>query len=216
MRPWDAYQVSRSLGAGDRSPIQRSGDLFGELESLVSLLCSAVALGSTCYFWLVRNNRERQNLQVHALGPLTGRMVLFQQDSYPYDNLAHPECDYWIRYEVTVVVVNNSTLPNAALSLRAWLANQHQEWQPAHCRHAAENSQLPINLAPSSTTRLDLILYLPVSDRGSTSQDRADQAIAALSPERRVRLQAQTLSGRKFQFDIQADAERADPLLRAA
>ncbi|HBE72284.1 MAG TPA: hypothetical protein DDW52_29470 [Planctomycetaceae bacterium] len=143
-------------------------------------------------------------------------MVLFQEDSYPYDNLVHPEAEYWIRYEVAVVVVNNSALPNAVLELHTWLANQSLEWQPVHCRHTTEDSRLPINLAPSSTTRLDLTLYMPVSERGSTYQDRADQAMSALGSERRIRLQVQTISGRSFRFDILADAQRVDPLLRAA
>ncbi|GAB5402550.1 MAG: hypothetical protein Aurels2KO_07810 [Aureliella sp.] len=189
--------------------------MFGELEALLSLVCSTAALLSTGYFWLVRNNLERQNLSIQTLSPLSGSVVLVQEDTFPYDTLVCRDDQHWARYQCQLVIVNNSVLPNSILSLRVWLAAPDGSWADAHAR-ISDNSALPVSLPPSSTTRLDTTLYVPVGQRGSDRKQRIENAMKALHSERRIRVKVQTLNQNEFQFDIVAQPLQVDPLMRAA
>ncbi len=147
--------------------------------------------------------------------PITGSVVLVQEDTFPYDALLCRDDQHWARFQCQLVVVNNSVLPNSILGLRVWLAAPDGSWADVHARVSVP-AQLPISLPPVSTIRLDAALYMPVAEGGSDRKQRMQCAMNAIHPERRLRVKVCTLNQHEFQFDVVASPLQVDPLMRAA
>lgn len=167
----------------------------------VSLVGSALALLSTLYFWLVRSNRERPNIDIQRLEEMHGSAILPQEHIDAYRAAGPTDQQFAACYWLDVVVINNSTLPNAILNLRADVQLASGLWKRAEVAFSDEK-QLPINLSPSTTDRLalELRLSLPGDVGGTTRQDRIDLAHQALGPEMPVRIRLSGIRETTFTF----------------
>ncbi|WP_029630730.1 hypothetical protein [Zavarzinella formosa] len=112
------------------------GQHFQPILPIVSFLGSAASVGVTGYFWLVKMNRERPQLQFelveHAshidVGPATAE-------------------EQWLNFRLALVVVNNSSLPNAVLGTRVRVMPRGSgNWQEAEHVRPARGSAFPLNL----------------------------------------------------------------------
>lgn len=195
-------------------------------KEAVSLGASGLALFSTGYFWMVRANRERMKLGIHPVGTLWGNVPLPQEDREAYQNLRPDEGQVCATFGVDLAVVNHSSLPNALLSVRAWLQLADGEWRETFVRlHDTGNEELPtlrmpLNLSPLTTAGLGMRLSIAIEgnyDGGFQGREESAGNILAEKPKLRVELAA--LQG-KFAFneiDLPANGlARTESLSKAA
>lgn len=165
-----------------------------DLESLreyVALGGSALALVSTGYFWAVRANRERMQLDIHPIGSLVGT-VLMNEDFETFRRLAPGEGEVCVKYFADIAVVNNSSLPNALLGIEVRMRLADGQWRSMDVQPRQPDTALvPTNLAPLSTAHLGLALAtsIPGSLKGGFAEreQAAGDALAA-KPEIEVSL----------------------------
>jgi hypothetical protein len=173
---------------------------FEAAREYASLCGSVIALISTFYFWLVRANRERPQLEIHPIGDMQGCLILFNEDSETYQRLRPSKQEHCAKYWLHLAVVNNSSLPNAVLGIRVWLQRRNGDWQPMDVRHQTPNEDLlPINVDPLTTASLKLSLAMLYS--GELQNDFAGRAAAAgdaLPREIPIRIELTGLGERQF------------------
>ncbi|QDS99657.1 hypothetical protein [Adhaeretor mobilis] len=195
-------------------------DIESTKEAL-SLGGSLLALSSTAYFWLVRSNRERAQLQVHLVGEHWGNVPLPQEDPEAYQRCRPGEGEVVAKYGVAVATVNNSSLPNALLKVRAWLQLADDHWQECFVRtwQDPETSlQLPLNLSPLTTAGMQLTLSLKIrGDFDGGFQGRQESAMKALTDKPRVRIELAALQGKTFFSDLpMATSDTSEEAYRSA
>jgi hypothetical protein len=173
---------------------------FDAARDYASLCGSVIAVLSTFYFWLVRSNRERPNLEIHPVSDLEGCLILFNEDSETYQRLRPGKQEHCVKYWLRLAVVNNSSLPNAILGVRVWLQRRNGDWQPMDVRHQTPNEDLiPINIDPLTTASLKLSLAMLYS--AEIQNDFAGRAAAAgdaLPREIPIRIELTGLGERQF------------------
>lgn len=194
-------------------------NLFVTAKEFASLGGSMLALSSTLYFWLVRSNGEKPNLEVFALKPPEGHVLLPQQSPRGFYKFAPNDDDVCAMYWLDLAVVNNSTLPNAVIGLQVHMRRASGEWQEAMVT-TSEDAPLPLNMTPLTTQGMKLSIALPIEGPlGSTDADRSRQAIDALAAPTQICVRLQGLKNRAFEFcltDTKAQKAPATELADAA
>ena len=111
-------------------------ELLHPMMPMASFVGSSASVAVTGYFWLVKMNRERPQLQFevvdHAsfvdVGPAT-------------------TTEQWLHFRLALVVVNNSTLPNAVLGIKVnVMPKQSAVWKEAERVRPVRGSVFPLNL----------------------------------------------------------------------
>lgn len=169
------------------------------LLNLGSLGGSATALISTFYFWLVRANRERPQLQPYLVHEIEGTWPTIVRDSY----CRVPEGHVLSRYFVRLAVANYSSLPNAVLRAKASIKMRDGSWKPADTR-VGEGHSLPANVAPMTTAPLDLRLEIvvPGSLEGTGTAERNANAFSCIANPAEIRVELIALGEKKFRADL--------------
>lgn len=180
------------------------------IRETVALVSSFIAVASTFYFWLVRANRERAQLTVQAVAPLTGT-VLMNEDYETQQRVRAGDGMVCAKYFLSLAVVNNSSLPNALIGVRVWMPfrdGEHSDrvvWTEMDIRHfQPETALFPINLQPLSTSSLSLAMAaaIPGTHDGGFAR-RALTATEALSMPVPIRVELRGLNHQTFVVEIE-------------
>lgn len=133
--------------------------MFEDLELLretLAIVGSATALLSTGYLWWVRSNRERPQLEMQLLIPLTGT-VLGNGDYETQQRVGRSAGQVVAKYRLKLVVINNSLMPNAILAIRVSLRMADGTYRVMDVSPLdGSDSLFPRNVSPMTTTCLDL------------------------------------------------------------
>jgi hypothetical protein len=102
----------------------------------VSFVGSAASVGVTGYFWFVKMNRERPNLQAEGV------------EHVSYVDLGQATDDVrWLCFRLGMVVVNESALPNAILNASVHVMPKGSEgWVEVPNVRPMKGSPFPVNL----------------------------------------------------------------------
>lgn len=196
-----------------------------DLESLreyVALGGSALALASTGYFWVVRANRERMQLDIHPIGSLRGT-VLMNEDFETFRRLSPGEGEVCVKYFADIAVVNNSSLPNALLGIQVRMRLADGQWRSMDVQPRQSDSVLvPANLDPLSTAHVPLALATSIAGTltgGFAEREQAAGDALAATPEMEVQLTS--LGGKTFIHRYRDDGRGlrrsvAQPISKAA
>ncbi len=159
-----------------------------QLLDMVSLSGSVLATGITLFFWLVKARREKPLLRSYAVGSLDAAQAPSAKDG-------HVRNTFFYRG----VVANYSTLPNAVIGVRVRVKMRSGEWVEAQVS-AEKEQQLPLNVSPLQTAPLVLQVGLESTGSlsGSTTIDRRDNALAALSSPPQFDVELTALGRRAF------------------
>ncbi|MEQ8211215.1 MAG: hypothetical protein RH917_15415 [Lacipirellulaceae bacterium] len=183
-------------------------------KEAISLGASFMALASTAYFWLVRANRERAQVQVQPVGQTWGNVPMPQEDPEAYQRLTLEEGQIPATYGIDFAVVNNSSLPNALLGVKGWLQLADDSWREAYVRIWEDSEtpgKLPMNLSALNTAGLQLTLTIPIiGNYDGGFQGRRETAGNALAQEHRVRLELTALQGKTFLQDMLLPADELE------
>lgn len=195
-------------------------------KEAVSLGASGLALLSTGYFWMVRANRERMKLTLHPVGRLWGNVPMPQEDAEAYRKLRPEEGNTCATYGADLAVVNHSSLPNALLSVRAWLELADGTWCEAMVRlHDTSDPELPelrmpLNLSPLTTAGLGMRLSIVIPGNWDGGfHGREVTAGDALAPVPQLRVELSALQGKSAFDQLTLSAEglkRTEPVAAAA
>ncbi|HKB01936.1 MAG TPA: hypothetical protein VKD90_06930 [Gemmataceae bacterium] len=106
------------------------------LLPVVSFAGSAASVGVTGYFWLVKMNRERPRLQLEVV------------DHLSYVDLGNcAEDERWLCFRLGLVVVNESSLPNAVLNVGvSFMPRKTGTWLEVEGVRPVRGSTFPLNL----------------------------------------------------------------------
>lgn len=179
-------------------------------RELASLTGSLIAVTSTLYFWLIRSNDEKPNLELFALKPPEGSVMLPQEQPHGFYKFCPSDDHVCAMYWLDLAVVNNSTLPNAILGLQASMRLADNTWREAMVQ-TPDETPLPLNLSPLTTIGLPVTLSLPIEGPlGSDNAARAMQATNALTKPIQLRISLHGLKNRTFDVVLtdSADAKR--------
>jgi hypothetical protein len=169
-------------------------DHVQHLLPAVSLVGSAASVGITSYGWLVKMNRERANLQIEGV------------DHVSHVDFAHGTAEeQWLNFRLGLVVVNNSTLPNAVLGTTVKVMPRGSgSWQPVEGVRPARGSAFPVNLPALQSGLLTLEWEMRFPALAETDgMDRADDIVAAYLTTNwklpdRVTVEVRGLQGKSF------------------
>jgi hypothetical protein len=175
--------------------------LTAQAQSLlpaVSFVGSAASVGVTGYFWFVRVNRERPRLLIEGL------------DHSSYVDLG--ACEEGVRtlcFRQGLVVVNESTLPSAVLSVGVRIRpRQGSGWQAVAGVRPVPGSSIPLNLPPMQSGQLTIEweIMFPYLDRAEDLEapDRVVDAYLAKywAEPGRVAVDIRGVRGRTFTAHI--------------
>ena len=129
------------------------------MDSLPSIFSFSVSMCSalfTFYFWITKARMERPCLKTYSVEPHVGGHA-FSSHGDPIKLIFEPK----------LIVANYSSLPNALLSVRAWLKTSAGEW--LHAQTSLDSrTALPVNITPMQTVRLNLTaqIELPAIPEG--------------------------------------------------
>lgn len=184
---------------------------FDTFRTFFSLSASAMALASSIYLWITRFNREQPNLSVEQVSPLRGEFVWPRNFPEVYQAIAPRENEGLVCLWADVAVINNSTMPNAALQIEAWVKLANGKWQPTLV-HLCEEVKTPVNIKPHSTSRLALQLStkLPYDSSRSSNRDRVDQAMNQLSETRDLKIRIRGVKQVAFQNILTQPTDSAE------
>ncbi len=180
------------------------------MKEMLSMGGSLLAVTSTLYFWLVRSNGEKPNLEVFAMKPPEGCVLMPQEQPQGFYKFCSFDDHVCAMYWLDLAVVNNSTLPNAILGLQASMRLADNRWREAMVQTPNE-TPLPLNLSPLTTIGLPVTLSLPIEGPlGSDNAARAKQATDALTTPIQLRISLHSLKNRTFDVVLtdSADAKR--------
>jgi hypothetical protein len=164
-------------------PLVGLSEVFSpELQEILKFLFSGVSLLATLYFWLVRANRERVALAVHAVHGFEGCL---QDDG----------TGVWTG---KLFLANRSILATAVLAGRAELWWQGR-WLVGGF-HAADGSELPWNLPPAQVFAKDVIAAFDLGREATREQVYAEQ---------RLRFTFVTVEGRRVVVKLRSKADGA-------
>lgn len=175
------------------------------VREYLALTGSAIAVASTLYFWLVRANREKAQLEVHPVHPLSGT-VLFNEDYETLRRLKCKDCEVGVKYFLGLALANNSTLPNAIIGIRVWMkfaqtgSADSSAWREMDVtRSDGENDLVPLNIAPLTTSALHLGLSAPIIGTIEGGfVDRQIRASDALPKQVPIRIEMRAIGGKTF------------------
>ncbi len=121
--------------------------------SLFGLFGSILTLVTTAYVWLTRLRNERPRLKA----------FLTEQQFFPRRQVGEAR---EVGVNLSVIVANHSTLPNALLGARAWFPGREGACLEVQGLAFDERTPLPINLPPLQTVlvRLRGWVSFPVSE----------------------------------------------------
>ena len=150
--------------------LEAFGHTFEPLLPAVSFVGSAASLGITSYCWFVKMNRERPNLAVEGVDHVT------------YVDLGlGTEESRWLLFRLGLVVVNNSTLPNAVLGVTVKaMPRTGGAWEPVGPVRPARGSAFPVNLPAlqSGLVTIDWAIEFPTIPEGA-DVEMPDQIVSA-------------------------------------
>ena len=170
----------------------------------LALAGSAIAVTSTLYFWLIRANREKAQVEVHPIRGLDG-FVMFNEDYVTLRRLKCADGEVGAKYLLGLALANNSTLPNAIIGIRVWMkfaqpnasGDCWREMDVAHCD--SETALVPINLPPLTTAGLDLALAAAIQGTlEGGNAERQIRASEALPDQVPIRIELRALGGKNF------------------
>jgi hypothetical protein len=169
-------------------------------------MCSAVF---TFYFWIMKARMERQKLKTYAAEPHVGGHAFS----------SHGDTIKLI-FEPKLIVANYSSLPNALLGVRAWLATREGGWILAKATLDA-STPLPINISPMQTVPLNLTATVDLPAIPEGEECRNTNATFRLYRERcfpqdlEIKLELTALCEKRFKQVVRyAPKEAADVSLK--
>lgn len=121
-------------------------ELIHPMMPMASFIGSAASVTVTGYFWLVKMNKERPQLQFevvdHAsfvdVGPGTAS-------------------EQWLKFRMALIVVNNSILPNVVLGTRVRVMPKRSAvWKEVERVRPVRGSVFPLNLPPQQSGLLTI------------------------------------------------------------
>ncbi|KAA1260929.1 hypothetical protein LF1_34710 [Rubripirellula obstinata] len=171
----------------------------------LALTGSAIAVASTLYFWLIRANCEKAQLEVHPVHALSGS-VLLNEDYETLRRLNCKEGEVGAKYFLGLALANNSTLPNAIIGIRVWIkfdqaeSSNGESWREMDVACSDGQSDLvPINIAPLTTAALNLALSTAITGTLQGGHvDRQMRASEALPPQVPIRIEMRAIGGKTF------------------
>jgi hypothetical protein len=163
--------------------------LSTDVEEVLKVVFSVVSLVATLYFWLVRANRERVSVAVHAVSGFEGA-------------LNDHGVGFWTG---KLFLANRSILPTAIVAGRAevWWNGR---WLVGNCV-ANDDSELPWNLAPSQVVAKNVIAAFDLP--AGTERERVYQ-------NQRLRFTFLTVEGRQVREEIQSNVSLTASFQRQA
>jgi len=162
------------------------------MMSLVSLGGSTASFFATFYFWLVKANRERPNLQPHVLD-----REFFLGNSNPDSRQ--------IGFKVGLVIANNSTLPNAVLGAKASLRGTKGQWVEVGYLSIDKQTSLPLNVPPMTTVLLRLLGHLTfpyAADLEDGNKAVGNYLRKHIAEPRKLRVELHSLNDRRDAFEL--------------
>lgn len=118
--------------------LESAADAIRPMLPLMSMVGSTVSLGITSYFWFVKMNRERPQLHCEAV----------EHASYiDLDQCTSEE--RWLNFRVSMVVANESTLPNAVMHVDVQVKPKAEgRWVSVPRVRPVQGSNFPVNMLP--------------------------------------------------------------------
>src|SRR5262249_17455586 len=150
--------------------------------SVISLIGSVFATGSTLYFWLLRMNRERPQLKIQLAGPISADTLAAGPGA--------PAGTARSQFSAKVIVANYSVLPNPVLGVRAWVKSREGTWETA-VLSPDQNSQPPLNLPPLTVVPLSVTATITVPERPESAPQltRREKALQSVADPVQVKLE---------------------------
>jgi hypothetical protein len=158
---------------------------------------------------MVKMNRERPNLQIEGV------------DHVSHVDFAHGTAEeQWLNFRLGLVVVNNSTLPNAVLgTVVKVMPRGAGSWQLVEGVRPARGSAFPVNLPAlqSGLVTLEWEMRFPALE--TEGMERADEIVAAYLTENwkfpdRVTVDVRGLQGKTFTAPVTLGGSRMSATLR--
>lgn len=168
-------------------------DSLKPMMPLISLVGSTASLGITSYFWFVKANREKARLLCDSVPHVT--FVDLHQCT---------DETRWLNFQLGLVVVNESSLPNAVLNAKVFAKSKKNGLQEMTDVRPVPGTNFPVNLPPmqSGMLKLEWYLSLPYSESAENSGDPAAMVKSYLkenwTASEELRVQLQGLHGQCF------------------
>jgi hypothetical protein len=185
-------------------------NLGSSANTWVSLGASIISLSMTLYFWFVKSKRESPQLQLDSVGHQSSVDLGRGDDE-----------SRWLRFQVAIVVINNSVLPNAVLDIEIFQrAPDHRKWVPIENVLLSENFTLPVNLPPLQTglVTVDWWQCFPSLEAAEAlgAQDIARGYVDAYFPNRSIQVKVKAMQGKTFSSEIKLKNLKPPIVMRRA
>ena len=154
--------------------LESVGQLLQPMMPMASFIGSAASMGVTGYFWLVKMNRERPQLQFEVV-----EHVSF------VDVGPGTSDEQWLHFRLALVVVNNSSLPNAVLGTKVRvMPKQSAVWREAERVRPPRGSVFPLNLPALQSGLVTLEWEMPFPTLANDAEfDAPDKIVEAYLKE---------------------------------
>jgi hypothetical protein len=179
-------------------------------NSWVSLGASIISLSMTLYFWFVKAKRESAQLRLDSVS----------HQSY-IDLGRGNEETRWLQFQVAIVVVNNSVLPNAVLDIEVLQRDlDRKKWVAIDHVLLSENSTLPVNLPLLQTGLITVHWWQSFATLAAAealeARDIASGYVNAHFPNRAIQVKVKAMQGKTFSAEVQLKNLKPPIALRRA
>lgn len=163
---------------------------LNHLLTLVSLAGAVLSGAGTAWFWLVRSRGERPQLACELAG----------HEFYLGDGRQESRM---LGLRLKLIVANDSTLPNAVLGARGWVALADGGWQELAPLAFDCDTPRPVNMPPLQTALVTVNGYLTFPAGEETERRTAHETLKAyadrhLADPRWVRVELRGMKDRSF------------------